>query len=137
MKKIAILGSTGSIGTQTLEVCDITRNYEVCALSAHSNIVLLEQQIRKYKPRLACVMDEKKAAELKISVADTDTKILSGIDGMCECAAASEAEAVVTAIVGIAGLKPTLSAIDAGKTIALANMQVPKLKFILYFLQLY
>ena len=123
MKKIAVLGSTGSIGTQTLEVADITGGYEICALTAHSNVPLLEQQIRKYKPRIACMADEKAAAELKIKVRDTDTKVLSGEEGLCECAAAGEAETVVAAIVGIAGLRPTLCAIEAGKRIALANKE--------------
>ena len=123
MKNIAILGSTGSIGTQTLEVVDSTNDYKVSALTAHSNVNLIEQQIRKYKPSLACMTDEKAARELRVRVADTNVKVLSGIEGACECAAIDEAEAVVTAIVGIAGLKPTLSAISCGKRIALANKE--------------
>ena len=123
MKKLSVLGSTGSIGTQTLEVVDITKEYEICALSAHSNVSLIEKQIRKYKPRFAAMTDDKAAADLKIKVADTDTRILSGIEGVCECAAMEEADTVVTAIVGIAGLKPTLSAVNEGKRIALANKE--------------
>lgn len=123
MKKISVLGSTGSIGTQTLEVVDATNEYEVCALTAHSNVNLIEKQIRKYKPEMVCMTDEKAAADLKVRVADTSVKVLSGIDGACECASLQEAETVVTAIVGIAGLKPTLSAISCGKRIALANKE--------------
>lgn len=123
MKKISVLGSTGSIGTQTLDVVDITKEYKICALSAHSNVELIETQIRKYKPEIAAMTDEKAAADLRVRVADTGTKILSGIDGVCECAALEEVETVVTAIVGIAGLKPTLSAISKGKRIALANKE--------------
>ena len=81
MKKIAILGSTGSIGTQTLDVCDITGEYLVDALTAHSNVSLLENQIRKYKPRLACMTDEKSAADLKTRVRDMPVRVLSGADG--------------------------------------------------------
>lgn len=123
MKKISVLGSTGSIGTQTLDVVDITNEYEVCALTAHKNVELLEKQIRKYKPKIAAMTDEKSANDLKVRVRDTDTKVLSGIDGVCECASYSSSDTVVTAIVGIAGLKPTLSAIREGKRIALANKE--------------
>lgn len=123
MKKISILGSTGSIGTQTLEVADITKNYEITALSAHKNVLLMEEQIRKYKPKLVCMTDEKAAEDLKVRVKDTNVKVLSGIDGACECAAYDQVDTVVTAIVGIAGLRPTMSAIKAGKRIALANKE--------------
>ena len=123
MKNIAILGSTGSIGTQTLEVADITNEYKISALTAHKNVSLMEQQIRKYKPDLVCMTDENSAKDLKVRVKDTNTKVLSGIDGVCECASLSEVETVVTAIVGIAGLKPTMSAIKSGKRIALANKE--------------
>ena len=123
MKKISVLGSTGSIGTQTLEVADITNEYDICALSAHSNVKLMEEQIRKYKPNVACMTDEKAAADLKVRVADTCVKVLSGTDGACECAVYEGVETVVTAIVGIAGLKPTMSAISCGKRIALANKE--------------
>ena len=123
MKNIAILGSTGSIGTQTLEVADITNEYKISALTAHKNVSLMEKQIRKYKPVVVCMTDEDSAKDLKIRVKDTNTKVLSGIDGVCECASLSKADTVVTAIVGIAGLKPTMSAIKAGKRIALANKE--------------
>lgn len=123
MKNIAILGSTGSIGTQTLEVADITNEYKISALTAYKNVSLMEQQIRKYKPDVVCMTDEESANDLKVRVKDTNTKVLSGIDGVCECASLSEVETVVTAIVGIAGLKPTMSAIKSGKRIALANKE--------------
>lgn len=122
-KKIALLGSTGSIGTQTLDVCDITNEYEVSAVTAHKNVKLIENQIRKYNPPYACMSDENAAKDLKVRVSDTNTKVLSGTDGVCECAALEDTDIVVTAIVGIAGLKPTVSAINAKKTIALANKE--------------
>ncbi len=123
MKNIAILGSTGSIGTQTLEVADITNEYKISALTAHKNVSLMEEQIRKYKPDVVCMTDEDSANDLKVRIKDTNTKVLSGIDGVCECASLSQVETVVTAIVGIAGLKPTMSAIKTGKRIALANKE--------------
>ena len=123
MKNIAILGSTGSIGTQTLEVADITNEYKISALTAHKNVSLMERQIRKYKPDLVCMTDEASARDLKVRVKDTNTKVVSGINGVCECASLLAVETVVTAIVGIAGLKPTMSAIQAGKRIALANKE--------------
>lgn len=123
MKKIAILGSTGSIGTQTLEVIDENACAEVAAISVRSNIELAERQIRKYKPEIAAVYLEDKAAELKIRVADTNTKIVSGIDGVIECATLSSVDTVVTAVVGVMGLLPTVKAISAGKNIALANKE--------------
>ncbi|MDP4118294.1 MAG: 1-deoxy-D-xylulose-5-phosphate reductoisomerase [Bacillota bacterium] len=123
MKKIAILGSTGSIGRQTLEVIDENRCAEVVALSVYSNIDLAEVQIRKYKPEIAAVMMEEKAGELKTRVADTNTKVVSGVSGIIECATCEKADMVVTAVVGIAGLIPTIAAIEKGKTIALANKE--------------
>ena len=123
MKKISVLGSTGSIGTQTLEVVDITKEYQIETLSAHSNVELMEKQIRKYKPKKVSMTNEVAAKDLKVRVKDTSTQVLSGIEGVCECAAENDSEAVVTAIVGIAGLRPTLSAISAGKRIALANKE--------------
>jgi len=122
MKKISILGSTGSIGTQTLEVADFLGDVQIEALSAGGNTELLEKQIRKYRPKIAAVADEKKAAELKISVSDTETKIVSGEEGLIEVAKC-DADAIVTAIVGIAGLKPTMAAIETGKDILLANKE--------------
>ena len=116
-KSATVLGSTGSIGTQTLEVVDITKQYEVEALSAHSNVALMEQQIRKYKPKKVSMTDENAAKDLKVRVSDTPVTVLSGIEGTCECAAHNDVDTVVTAIVGIAGLKPTMSAISCGKRI--------------------
>lgn len=121
-EKLSILGSTGSIGTQSLDVAE-KRGYEIVALTAGSNDKLLEEQIRKWKPRYAALADEKAAARLKIAVADTDTKVLSGLDGVCQCAAADEADTVLNSVVGIAGLVPTLTAIESGKIIALANKE--------------
>lgn len=121
-EKLSILGSTGSIGTQSLDVAE-KRGYEIVALTAGSNDKLLEEQIRKWKPRYAALADEKAATRLKIAVADTDTKVLSGLDGVCQCAAADEADTVLNSVVGIAGLVPTLTAIESGKTIALANKE--------------
>ncbi|MBQ4349383.1 MAG: 1-deoxy-D-xylulose-5-phosphate reductoisomerase [Clostridia bacterium] len=121
-QKLSILGSTGSIGTQSLDVAE-KRGYEIVALTAGSNDKLLEEQIRKWKPRYAALADEKAAARLKIAVADTNTKVLSGLEGVCECAAADEADTVLNSVVGIAGLVPTLTAIDCGKDIALANKE--------------
>ncbi len=121
MKNISILGSTGSIGTQSLDVCDKDPNLKVAALTAYKNTDLLEEQIRKYKPKFAAMYDEKCAADLKVRVSDTDTVVLSGEEGVCECAA--KGEMAVTAIVGIAGLRPTLAAIEAGSDIALSNKE--------------
>lgn len=121
-KRLSILGSTGSIGTQSLDVVD-KRGYEVVALTAHSNVDIIEAQIRKYKPEFAAMVDEKAAEELRIKVKDTPTKVFSGIDGVCECAAAENADTVINSVVGMAGLKPTLEAINAKKTIALANKE--------------
>lgn len=123
MKKIAILGSTGSIGTQTLEVALANEDLMVVGLTAGSNIEKLEEQIRRFHPRLAAVMDAKAAAELAVKVQDTDTKILSGMDGMIEVAVMEESEILVTAVVGMIGIRPTIEAIRAGKDIALANKE--------------
>ncbi|MBP3600218.1 MAG: 1-deoxy-D-xylulose-5-phosphate reductoisomerase [Clostridia bacterium] len=121
MKSLIILGSTGSIGTQALDVCRRDR-YKVTALAAGSNIKLLEEQAREFKPSLVAVFDEEKAKELKIKLADTGIKVLCGIDGVCEVAQ-SDGDIVLNSIVGIAGLRPTLKAIEAKKTIALANKE--------------
>lgn len=121
MKNIAILGSTGSIGTQSLDVVDKDNNLKVAALTAYKNTDLLEQQIRKYKPAFAAMYDEDCAGDLKTRVQDTDTKVLFGEEGVCECA--RKGDMAVTAIVGIAGLRPTLAAIDAGSYIALSNKE--------------
>ena len=123
MKKIAILGSTGSIGTQTLEVVRENRDIEVTALAAGSNIGLLEAQIRKFHPVLAAVWDEAKAKELRENVKDLDVKVVSGMDGLIEVAVQQDAEILGTAIVGMIGILPTIEGIKAGKDIALANKE--------------
>lgn len=123
MKKIAILGSTGSIGTQTLEVVRANGDIEVLGIAAGSNIRLLEEQIREFHPRLAAVWSEEKARELKLRVADTDTRVVSGMDGLLEVSIMADTEILVTAIVGMIGLRPTIEAIKAGKDIALANKE--------------
>lgn len=122
-KTIAILGSTGSIGTQTLEVVRENGDIRVEALSAGSNIVLLERQIREFGPRLAAVWDEEKAGELRTKVADLDVKVVSGMEGLLELAVLPEVDILVTAIVGMIGIRPTMAAIEAGKDIALANKE--------------
>lgn len=121
MKDLVILGSTGSIGTQSLEVAR-RQGYRVTGLVAGGNIELLEKQSREWKPKTVAVFNESKAKDLKIKLADTDIKVLSGEDGVCEVAG-EKGDTVINAIVGIAGLKPTLSAIESGKTIALANKE--------------
>ena len=121
-KKLSILGSTGSIGTQSLDVAEM-RGYEIIALTADRNAKVLEEQIRKWKPKYAALNDEEAAKALKIAVADTDTKVYSGAEGVAFCAAAAEADTVLNSVVGIAGLKPTLTAIEAEKDIALANKE--------------
>nr|WP_106788618.1 1-deoxy-D-xylulose-5-phosphate reductoisomerase [Massilistercora timonensis] len=123
MKKIAILGSTGSIGTQTLEVVRENQDIEVCALAAGSNIARLEQQIREFRPRLAAVWSEEKARELRIRTADLPVEIVSGMEGLIQVAVLEETEILATAIVGMIGLRPTIAAIKAGKDIALANKE--------------
>lgn len=121
--KISVLGSTGSIGTQTLEIARTYPHIKICALSAHSNIKLLEQQAREFLPELVCVTDEKKARDLKIRLADTDVKVIAGTKGLNEVSTLHNAETVVTAVVGISGLVPTVEAINAKKNIALANKE--------------
>lgn len=122
MKKIlTILGSTGSIGKQALEVVDM-QGYEVLALTANENAKILEEQIRKYKPKYAALADEKKAKDLAISVADTETKVFSGKEGVCFCASL-KVDYVLNSIVGMAGLEPTLKAIESKNEIALANKE--------------
>lgn len=123
MKKIAILGSTGSIGTQTLDIVREQGDIEVVAIAAGSNITALEKQIREFMPKLACVYDEKKAEELRIKTADLSVQIVSGMDGLLEVATIAESEILVTAIVGMLGIRPTIAAIKAGKKIALANKE--------------
>lgn len=122
MKKIAILGSTGSIGTQSVDVA-LKHGYKVTALTAHSNYKLLEEQARLLRPEKVALHDEKGASELKTALADTDIKVLAGMDGIIECAAETSADTVINSVVGMAGLKPTLAVINAGKTLALANKE--------------
>lgn len=123
MKKIGILGSTGSIGTQTLEVAEANGDLDIVGLAAGRNIQLLEEQIRKFHPRLAAVMDEKAAGELAVKIQDTNTRVVAGMDGFLELAAMEEMEILVTAVVGMIGIRPTMEAICAGKDIALANKE--------------
>lgn len=123
MKKIVVLGSTGSIGTQTLDIVREHQELKVTALAAGSNIELLEKQVREFLPSLVCVYNEEKAKELKENIKDTATQVVSGMDGLIACATESEAETVVTAMVGMIGLLPTIEAIKAGKHIALANKE--------------
>ena len=123
MKKIAILGSTGSIGTQTLDVVRANKDIEVLGISAGRNIEKLEDQIREFSPKLAAVWDEKAAEDLAQKIQDTDTKVVSGMDGLLELAAMPGTEILVTAIVGMLGIRPTIEAIRAGKDIALANKE--------------
>ena len=123
MKKIAILGSTGSIGTQTLEVVRENKDIEVLGLAAGKNIELLEQQIREFHPVCVAVWNEGKAEELKVKIADTATRVVTGMEGLIEIATLEKAEILVTAIVGMIGLRPTIAAIQAGKDIALANKE--------------
>ena len=122
IKNISILGSTGSIGTQTLDVVD-KLNLNVCALTASTNIELLEQQVRKYKPQLAVVFDENKAEIFKDNIKDTNTKVSVGMDGLIEAAQINDAELVLNSVVGMVGLKPTIAAAEAKKDIALANKE--------------
>lgn len=121
MKSLIVLGSTGSIGTQALEVAK-RDGYRVTALAAGSNAKLLEKQARQFKPRFVAAWDKSAAEELKLSLKDTDIKVLSGEEGVCTVAE-GEGDIVLNSIVGIAGLKPTLRAINAGKDIALANKE--------------
>ena len=121
MKEIIILGSTGSIGTQALEVCD-RQGYRVTALAAGRNVKLAEEQARRFKPSCVAMSDVGAAADLKERLRDTDIKVYSGADGVC-AVAQEKGDIVLNSIVGIAGLKPTLAAIDAGKDIALANKE--------------
>ena len=123
MKNIAILGSTGSIGTQTLDVVRKNNDLRVVAVSAGKSVEKLEQQIREFHPLLAAVWDEKAAEDLKIRIADTTTKVVSGMDGLLELASMPESDILVTAIVGMIGIRPTMEGIRAGKDIALANKE--------------
>lgn len=123
MKRIAILGSTGSIGTQTLDVVRANGDIEVVGIAAGRNIDALESQIREFSPKICGVWDEEKAKELAVRVADTGTKIVSGMEGLLEIAVMEGYEILVTAVVGMIGIRPTMAAIEAGKDIALANKE--------------
>ena len=123
MKKIAILGSTGSIGTQTLDIVREQGDIQVVAMAAGSNISLLEAQMREFKPSLVSVWNEKKASELRTNTKDLGIKIVSGMEGLLEVSVIPESEILVTAIVGMLGIRPTIAAIKAGKKIALANKE--------------
>ena len=123
MKNITILGSTGSIGTQTLDIVRANDDLRVVAIAAGSNIQKLEEQIREFHPEIVCVYNEEAAANLKIAVADTSVKVVAGMDGLIETAVYKGADIVVTAFVGMIGIRPTLEAIKAGKDIALANKE--------------
>jgi len=123
VKRIAVLGSTGSIGTQTLDIVRKNDDLKVVALSANSSVKLLEEQIREFQPEIVCVYDEAKAQELRNMVADLDVKIVAGMDGLMEAAVIESADVVVTAVVGMIGIRPTIAAIKAGKDIALANKE--------------
>lgn len=122
MKKVAILGSTGSIGTQSVEVCE-KHGLEITALAAHSSIELLEKQARKFKPKYVGIYREDKYKELKECLADTEIKVLCGMEGLCEIAAMKDNDIVLNSVVGMVGLLPTLTAIEAGKDVALANKE--------------
>ncbi len=122
MKSINLLGSTGSIGLQTLDVAR-ARNYKIEALAAYSDVEGIEKQIREFKPKYAALVDENAAKDLKIRVADTDVTVLSGLEGVSFCGAEAQGEITLNSVVGMAGLKPTLEAVNAGKTIALANKE--------------
>lgn len=123
MKKIAILGSTGSIGTQTLEVVRSHPQLQVIALAAGSSVEKMEEQIREFRPLVAGMWSEEAAADLKQRVADTGVRVVSGMEGLLEIAVLQEVQVLVTAIVGMIGIRPTIAAIEAGKDIALANKE--------------
>ena len=123
MKRIAILGSTGSIGTQTLEIVRQHGGLEVAALAAGKNVKLMEAQIREFRPKIACMWDEEAGKIVKEAVADLDTKVVTGMNGLLEIAVMPQVDMLVTAIVGMIGIRPTIAAIESGKDIALANKE--------------
>ena len=123
MRTISILGSTGSIGTQTLEVVRANGDFRVTALAAGSRVDILEKQVREFLPKIVCVWKEEAAADLKVRIADLPVKVVTGMDGLMEAAVEPEAEIVVTAVVGMVGIRPTIAAMKAGKDIALANKE--------------
>lgn len=121
-KKIAVLGSTGSVGTQTLQCCK-RLGYGVTVLAANRNVNLLEQQARAFTPRYVVISDKSAYREIKTRLADTGVRLLAGMDGLCEAAALAENDLVVNSLVGMIGLRPTVAALNAGKTLALANKE--------------
>ena len=121
-KNISLLGSTGSIGTQSLDVARM-QGYNIKCLTANSNVAVIENQVREFKPDMVCMMQDSAAKELKAKIADTPTKVVSGMDGLIECATYDSADTVLNSVVGMVGLQPTLEAIKAKKTIALANKE--------------
>jgi len=121
-KKVSILGSTGSIGTQSLEVCE-KHGFDIVALAAHSSVGLLSEQVRKFKPKYVCIFNDEKYSELNTTLADMDVEILCGMEGLCKIAALEENDIVLNSVVGMVGLLPTLTAINAGKDVALANKE--------------
>lgn len=123
MKRIAVLGSTGSIGTQTLDIVRQNKDLEVVALAAGSNVELMEKQIREFAPEVAAMWSEKACEDLKARVADTGVRVVCGMEGLLEIAVLPQMEVLVTAIVGMIGIRPTIAAIESGKTIALANKE--------------
>ncbi len=123
MKNIVVLGSTGSIGTQTLEIVRDNPDLKVVALAAGTNVSLMEEQVREFKPQVAVMWTEEAATDLKVRIADLDVEVLSGMDGLLEISTHKDCEVLVTAIVGMIGIRPTIAAINAGKTIALANKE--------------
>ena len=122
-KEIVILGSTGSIGTQTLEVVRSNEDMNVRAIAAGSNVDLLESQVREFNPEMVCVFDEEKALELKKRISNVKTEVVSGMEGLIECATIDSADIVVAAVVGMIGIRPVIEAIKAGKDIAFANKE--------------
>ena len=123
IKKISVLGSTGSIGTQTLEIARYNQDIGITALAAGSNVELLEKQVREFHPKIACLWKEEAARELKRRIRDLDVKVVSGMEGLMEAACEPEAQIVVTAVGGMIGIRPTIAAMEAGKDIALANKE--------------
>ena len=123
IKKISVLGSTVSIGTQTLEIARYNQDIGITALAAGSNVELLEKQVREFHPKIACLWKEEAARELKRRIRDLDAKVVSGMEGLMEAACEPEAQIVVTAVVGMIGIRPTIAAMEAGKDIALANKE--------------
>lgn len=123
MKRIAILGSTGSIGTQTLQIVRDNNDLEVVALAALKNVKLMEQQVREFQPKIVCMCDENAGRILKTMIADTTTKVVVGMEGLIEIATFKDSDILVTAIVGMIGIRPTIAAIKHRKTIALANKE--------------